>query len=327
MEVIASAPAKIILFGEHFVVYGKPAIVMAIDRRAYVKAKPRTDNKVHIYSLNMEISGFFENEKFKLESGGLKTEEKLKPINMVAEKIFQIHGERIGLDIEINSKIPVAAGLGSSAAVAAATTAAICRLLGIKLSKDEIFKITYEAERLVHGTPSGIDPAIATYGGVIIFRKDEGIQPIEVEYEIPLVVGNTCLERSTGELVAKVRKNREKYPSILNFIIEAGEKIVERAQKALKNNELEVLGDLMNINHSLLSAIGVSNEHLDRLVNAARRAGALGAKLTGAGGGGCMIALARRKALEQIVSAIRQAGGTPFIAEKSDKGVRIEAEK
>ena len=326
MEVTASAPAKVILFGEHFVVYGKPAIVMAIDKRAYVKAKPREDERIHIRSVNLEVSGFFENEKFIPESGGFKAREKLEPIRIIAEKIFEKSEKRFGVDIEVDSKIPVAAGLGSSAAVAAATAMALSRLANFKISTDEIFEIAYEAERLIHGTPSGIDPAISTYGGIILFKKSEGFRKLKVDYSLPLVVGDTGLERSTGDLVAKVRKNREKYPSIIEPIIEVGGRIVERAMEALEKAELEVLGELMNINHSLLSAVGVSHECLDRLVNAARMAGALGAKLTGAGGGGCIIALAQKEMLEHVALAIEQAGGMPFIAEKTLEGVRIEKE-
>jgi len=114
---------------------------------------------------------------------------------------------------------------------------------------------------------------------------------------------------------------------IVNPIIEAGGEIAERARRALENGEIEVLGELMNINHSLLSAVGVSHKLLDKLVAAAREAGALGAKLTGAGGGGCMIALAHRETLGKVASAIKEAGGTAFIAERSDEGVRIEAKR
>ena len=326
MEVVASAPAKVILFGEHFVVYGKPAIVMAINKRAYVKAKKRDDKKIYINSLNLKASGFFENEKFTPKTGGLEARKKLEPVKAVIERIFQLHERKCGLEVEIDSKIPVAAGLGSSAAVAAATAMAVSTLLDIKIEKKEIFNIAYEAERLVHGTPSGIDPAIATYGGTMVFQN-MNMQSLTVSCEIPLVIGNTGLERSTGELVAKVRINKEKYPSIVNPIIEAGGEIAERARRALENGEIEVLGELMNINHSLLSAVGVSHKLLDRLVAAAREAGALGAKLTGAGGGGCMIALARRETLGKVASAIKEAGGTAFIAERSDEGVRIEAKR
>jgi len=322
--VIASAPAKVILFGEHFVVYGKPAIAVAIDRRVYVKVGIREDRKLYIRSLNLEISGYFRNEKFVLESGKESAEEKFEPIRVVTEKLLEASNKDVGVTIEIDSQIPVAAGLGSSASVATATATALNHLLNAELSREEIFKVTFEAEKLIHGTPSGIDPAIATYGGAIIYRKDEGFQPINIEFSVPLIVGDTGLERSTGSLVAHVKQIRNAYPEIVNSIFEAGEKIVEKAVQALKEGDLEVLGRLMLINHGLLFAIGVSHEKLDKLVHAALRAGAYGAKLTGAGGGGCMIAIAPSKLVDQVISSIEQAGGTAFSAKINVEGARIE---
>jgi mevalonate kinase len=124
--------------------------------------------------------------------------------------------------------------------------------------------------------------------------------------------------------VEKVRALKEKHPQIVGHIKWAAKEIVLRAVDALKENDLEALGELMNINHALLYGIGVSDESLEWLINAARKAGALGAKLTGAGGGGCMIALARNEKLEQVQEAIQRAGGRPFIARKTDEGIRIE---
>ena len=322
--VIASAPAKVILFGEHFVVYGKPAIAVAIDRRVYVKVGIREDRKLYIRSLSLEISGCFQNEKFFLESGKESAEEKFEPIRVVAEKLLEASNKDVGVTIEIDSQIPVAAGLGSSASVAAATATALNHLLNAELSREEIFRVTFEAEKLIHGTPSGIDPAIATYGGAIIYRKDEGFQPINIEFNVPLIIGDTGLERSTGSLVAHVKQIRNAYPEIVNSIFEAGEKIVEKAVQALKEGDLEVLGRLMLINHGLLFAIGVSHEKLDKLVHAALRAGAYGAKLTGAGGGGCMIAIAPSKLVDQVISSIEQAGGTAFSAKINVEGAKIE---
>ena len=144
------------------------------------------------------------------------------------------------------------------------------------------------------------------------------------EMAVPLIVGDTGLERSTGSLVAHVKQIRNAYPEIVNSIFEAGEKIVEKAVQALKEGDLEVLGRLMLINHGLLFAIGVSHEKLDKLVHAALRAGAYGAKLTGAGGGGCMIAIAPSKLVDQVISSIEQAGGTAFSAKINVEGARIE---
>jgi mevalonate kinase len=230
----------------------------------------------------------------------------------------------VGLNIEVNSTVPVAAGLGSSAAVAAAVAAAVGALLNVKMSKEDVFRIAYEAEKIMHGTPSGVDPAIATFGGTLLFQIDTGFKPLDVKADIPLVIGNTGVERSTRSQVAKVRGLRDRYPQIVEPMMRAAREIVLRAIEALKEGDLETLGELMNINHALLYGLGVSDESLEWLINAARKAGALGAKLTGAGGGGCMIALANRDRVENVLEAVQRAGGNAFIARKTDEGVRIE---
>ena len=325
MGVVASAPAKIILFGEHFVVHGEPAIVVAIDRRARAEAELRQDRRLRFQSANLNTSCYFENGVFKVEQGDAK-EAKLKfePVKLAVEKVLAASGKSVGLDITINSAIPVGAGLGSSAAVVASVTAAVSALLGLEFSKQEIFRIAFEAEKIVHGTPSGVDPAIATFGGTLLFQVDTGFKPLEVETDIPLVIGDTGVERSTKIQVEKVRETMDSFPQIADSLRKAAREIVLRAVAALQENALETLGRLMNINHALLYGIGVSDESLEWLTNAARKAGALGAKLTGAGGGGCMVALARPERLENVSEAIMRAGGSPFIAKKTDEGVKVE---
>jgi len=325
MGVVASAPAKIILFGEHFVVHGEPAIVVAIDRRARAEAELRQDRRLRFQSANLNTSCYFENGVFKVEQGDAK-EAKLKfePVKLAVEKVLAASGKSVGLDITINSAIPVGAGLGSSAAVVASVTAAVSALLGLEFSKQEIFRIAFEAEKIVQGTPSGVDPAIATFGGTLLFQVDTGFKPLEVETDIPLVIGDTGVERSTKIQVEKVRETMDSFPQIADSLRKAAREIVLRAVAALQENALETLGRLMNINHALLYGIGVSDESLEWLTNAARKAGALGAKLTGAGGGGCMVALARPERLENVSEAIMRAGGSPFIAKKTDEGVKVE---
>lgn len=325
MGVVASAPAKIILFGEHFVVYGEPAIVVAIDKRARAEAERRQDERLRFQSANLNTSCYFENGAFKVEQGDAKQVRfKFEPVKLAVEKVLAVYGKNVGLDIRINSAIPVASGLGSSAAVVASVTAAVAALLELEFSKQDIFRIAYEAEKIVHGTPSGVDPAIATFGGTLLFQVDTGFKPLEVKTDIPLVIGDTGVERSTRIQVEKVRETMDSFPQITDPLRKAAREIVLRAVTALQDNDLETLGRLMNINHALLYGIGVSDEALEWLANAARKAGALGAKLTGAGGGGCMIALARPEKLENVSEAIMRAGGSPFIAKKTDEGVRVE---
>jgi mevalonate kinase len=324
MGVVASAPAKVILFGEHFVVYGEPAIVIAIDKRAYAKAEIRDDKRLYLRSANLNLAGYFESGVFEIEQGNLKEARKFEPVKLAVEKVLERYGENVGINIEINSTVPVAAGLGSSAAVVSAVTASVGALLNVKMPKEDIFRITYEAEKIVHGAPSGVDPAISTFGGTLLFQMDTGFKPLDARMDIPLIVGDTGVERSTRVQVEKVRDVNERYPRVVEPIMLAAREIVLRAMEALKENSLETLGDLMNINHALLYGVGVSDESLEWLINAARKAGALGAKLTGAGGGGCMIALAKNERITQVVEAIQRAGGRPFIAKKTDEGVKIE---
>jgi mevalonate kinase len=321
----ASAPAKVILFGEHFVVYGEPAIVLAINKRVHVQAELREDNQIYINSHTLKTSGFFRADQFMAEKGEKpEAERKLQPLKVVVQRLLEKSNEKAGVNVEIKSFIPVAVGLGSSAAVAASVAAAVSQLLNITLSKKEIFQLAYEAERLVHGTPSGIDPAISTYGGVLWFQKDEGFKPLEIEADIPLVIGNTGVQRSTGNLVGLVRERWSRYPTIMRPIVKAGGEVVKQAVDALARGNLTVLGELMNINQALLSAIGVSSEPLEKLIQAAKKAGAYGAKLTGGGGGGCIIAIASRNKLERVADAIKKAGGQAFTVQKTDEGVKVE---
>lgn len=213
--------------------------------------------------------------------------------------------------------------MGSSAAVAVAATVAISSLQGITLSKREVYDISFEAEKDVHGTPSGVDNAIAMHGSAIVFRRGQ-VKRIKLESEVPLVVGDTGVRRNTGEWVAKVRERREKHKETVDPIIRLIGKISMKGVQLLRRGCLRELGELMDINQGLLDALGVSTQALSNLIFAARRAGAYGAKLTGAGGGGCMIALTSRDKSSVVADAIRDAGGTPIITEVSMEGVKIE---
>jgi len=325
MGVVASAPAKIILFGEHFVVYGEPAIVLAIDRRAYATVDFTDDKCLHVKSINLNLKGLFKEGIFKVEQGDPReARSRFEPVRLAVEKVLAKSSEATGINVEINSTVPVGSGLGSSAAVVAAVTAATGALLKVEMSKEDVFRITLEAEKSAHGNPSGVDPAIATFGGSIMFQTDTGFTPIEAKSQIPLVIGDTGVERFTRVQVEKVRDMNDNYPQIMEHMRKAAREIALRGINALKQNDVEALGDLMNINQALLYGIGVSDESLEWLINAAKKAGALGAKLTGAGGGGCMIALARDERINEVQEAIMRAGGRPFMARKTDDGVKIE---
>jgi mevalonate kinase len=245
------------------------------------------------------------------------------PIWAVCKELSYRSGFDYGINISIKSDIPPGAGLGSSAAVSVATVMAASTCLNLNLSKSEISNIAFEAEKIVHGTPSGIDNTIATYGSVILYKKGT-IKPVKVKSRIPLVIGDTGIERNTAEWVRKVRLRRDRQSKVVNPIINSIGKLVMESLKLLDKNDLPALGELMDINQGLLEALGVSTFELNKLINVARKNGAYGAKLTGAGGGGCMVALSPKTKQKQIADAILTAQGKPLITNISPKGVKIE---
>ncbi|WP_456422183.1 mevalonate kinase [Thermococcus sp.] len=330
MKVLASAPAKIILFGEHSVVYGKPAIAAAINLRTYVRAEFNDKGAIRIEAKDIRVPGLtvsFSEDEIYFESDYGKAAEVLSYVRQAIELVREEADKNgKGITVSITSQIPVGAGLGSSAAVAVATIGAVSKLLGLELTNEEIGKLGHQVELLVQGASSGIDPTVSAIGGFIHY---EGGKFERLPFmELPIVVGYTGSSGSTKELVAMVRKTYEEMPEIIEPVLVSMGKIVEKAREIILSEldegfRFERLGRLMNINHGLLDALGVSTKKLSELVYAARTAGALGAKITGAGGGGCMYALAPEKQSE-VATAITIAGGTPMITEISREGLRIE---
>ena len=317
-QITASAPAKIILFGEHSVVYGYPAIATAINLRAFVTASS-SQNDFRISST--QLPSVYK-VPFMNSFSDDKVPPQVKPIIYAILVTQDYLDKHTPLKIHINSQIPMGAGLGSSAAVNVATVAAVSNYYGASLDKSTISELAFEAEKIVHGTPSGIDNTIATFGGLIYYQKGK-IEQIKSTKEFSLVIGNTLISRQTKVLVAKVRSLKELLPSVVVKIFSSIGDIVELAREELITGNIEKLGHLININHGLLESIGVSHRKLSELVHAALSAGALGAKLTGAGGGGCMFALVRKENLSHVADAIKKAGGAPIITSTTLDGVLV----
>ncbi len=330
MKVKASAPAKVILFGEHAVVYGQPAIAVAIDKRATVTLTSKNNNtekkEIVLKALDLKLEA-----TINLHSGKnvILANHHDKIVEATA-KIIEVMKERHDADwpesmeITIVSQIPRGAGLGSSAAISVASTAALATAAGIQLSKDEISSIAFEAERIHHGTPSGIDNTISTFGGAVYFKRPE-----VKNFSIPsfsLIIGDTKKERETKKVVLGVKERKERLPHIYNPLLDVFGNLVDEALQVLTTEplELETLGHLFNVNQGLLNAIGVSSLELEQLIWASRNAGALGAKLTGAGAGGSMIALIETKKEQNVSEAIKNAGGEPLTVSIDTKGVITE---
>ncbi len=320
-QVTASAPGKTILFGEHAVVYGKPAIAAAVDRRAYVKVEGREDGRTYVNVEELEVSGFLDLEKgtITLEKG----ESTRKGILEYVLRSLIKAGNIQGVEITINLDIPIGAGLGSSSAVTVATIASAASFRNIKLTKDEIASLAHQVELEVQGAASPIDTTLSTHGGIIYLSKDaKEIIPIKVNSNFSLVIGYTSKRGNTGKLVEGVRLKMEKNPEVITPIMNSIEAITNGAREAIIREDHQMIGEFMNINHGLLDALGVNTEELSKMVYTARKTGAIGSKLTGAGGGGSIIAYSPGR-VEEVVSSINEFENA-FKMDLSVEGVRFE---
>ncbi|MEM2920789.1 MAG: mevalonate kinase, partial [Candidatus Bathyarchaeia archaeon] len=289
------------------------------DLEAKVVAHQRDDMSIHIAS-NLG-TGTFDGEVFKASSEEDDLRRTLEPIKISTEAVLRHFNLRRGVELHVESEIPASVGLGSSAATSVATVAAVSRLLGFELTSSDILSMSLDAEKYVHGSPSGIDQQVSTLGGILLYRRSGEPMRLKCPVELPLVIGNTCERRSTGMLVEAVKQRRNRLPTVMDHLIKTAGCLVREGADALQSGDLDRLGELMDINHGLLASVGVSTMALDRLVYAARSAGALGAKLTGAGGGGCIVALCRHGQQLKVAEGIKLAGGKPLIVKKRERGV------
>lgn len=314
----ASAPGKIILFGEHAVVSGTTAIGGAIDLRATVHVTDEPD-RVLIKTEDLALQGF----SFDMTAGHIQSAQAAHATRYISAVLRELDAR--DMQVAIKSSLPAAAGLGSSACIVVATVAAVSRHQGHSLTKKEIAEISYRLEKTVqNGMGSPMDTALATYGGYLQIAHD--IRPLDLP-PLNMIVGYTGMPHDTRSEVEKVQNLRKRYPDLVDPIFRAIGAISQRAILLIKEENEAGTGELMNINHGLLASLGVSSRELEELVYAARGAGgAMGAKLTGAGGGGCMIALPGRAGTEALLVALRQARATAFQVTVGCEGVRLEAE-
>ncbi len=316
------------LFGEHAVVYGEPAVPCAIERRAQVTAEERDDDRIRVRAEDLSLDGFtVEYGSASDAAPDVDVAESLVEAGMgyvdaaVEQARDAADAPEAGFDITVESEIPLGGGLGSSAAVAVAGIDAGARELGVELSTEEIAERAYRAELAVQdGEASRADTFCSATGGAVRVEGDD-CRAIEAP-ALPLVIGFDGGAGDTGELVAGVRALREEYDFAADTVSGIGD-LVRRGERALADGDLEELGRLMDFNHGLLEALGVSSRSLDNMVWAARDADALGAKLTGAGGGGCIVALDPSDGTE---TALKFTPGCEdaFRAELDTEGVRVE---
>jgi len=327
VKATAISPAKIILFGEHFVVSGNTAISMAVDLPTVVQVETKSGDNLTIVSRDLALTATFATEPGELVSAtGENAEPILRPVFEAAKFTLKRYDANTGLSIAVTSNAPIGMGLGSSAATAVATVSAISTVLNRPASKQEIFEAAYSLEKIIHGRPSGVDQATVTFGGLITFRRgfvESHLTPANLPI---IIIGNTRKRRSTAQLISKVIEMRQNDQKRYDQIASDAQKIANQAIKALNDGDAHKVGRLMNQNQELLELVGVSSPELQKLILAARAGGALGAKLTGGGGGGCMIALANGYA-PNVAEAIQEAGGEILHGAFTPEGVKVSIDE
>jgi mevalonate kinase len=302
--VSVSAPAKVILFGEHAVVYGQPALAVPVSSlRVTVSVTPAV------------APTFAAGEWTRDFPHDIRVEQLTDPVLRMAKST----ASHLGIEVpparyEIASQIPVASGLGSGAAVSAAVGRAIAAAAGTSITDDALNALVYEIERIHHGTPSGIDNTVIVYEKPVYFVRGKPIEMFSVAIPLNLLIADTGRSALTKESVGDVRKLADTQPDFaLPRIAQIG-RIVNAARNAISSGNLNAMGQLMADNHTLLRDLTVSSPELDKLVEAALSAGAIGAKLSGGGRGGNMIALISPETEQAVRAALIDAGAVRVIA-------------
>ena len=315
-----SAPGKLMLFGEHAVVYERPCLVTAVDQRISVGLKKRDDEKICLNAPDINIKNFLISPKDLKEP----QPKEIRFVLAAVKNFFEKYKIKSGLEIKTKSQFSKQFGLGSSSAVTVSTIKGLAELFGIQINKKELFGLAYKTVLDIQGVGSGFDVASAVYGRVLYFLTGgKIIEEIKVD-KLPIIVGYTGIKADTPTLIRMVSNKLSQEPRKINKIFDEIEKIVDLAKIEIENQGWEKVGKLMNQNQELLRELGVSSKELENLIRASLKAGAFGAKLSGAGGGDCMIAIANKDNFNKINKAIEKAGGKIIKAKIPGQGVKIE---
>ncbi len=300
----SSAPGKVILFGEHAVVYGKPAIAVPVTEvQVIVTAEPAPlGSGLTLVASNLE------------KSIRLSKAPRDEPLAAAARlTLARLAVSEPDATLIISSTIPIASGLGSGTAVSTALIRALASFLGHTLETSAVSALAFEIEKIHHGTPSGIDNTVVAYEQPVYFVREQPIQRLNVDTPFTLLVGDTGVRSSTKKTVGRVRRGWKRDPARYDALFDQIGDIVDQARQAIETGDVNALGPMMDDNHERLIKLGVSSPELDTLVEAARFAGAMGAKLSGAGRGGNMIALVEDDVAEEVTEALLEAGAKQVI--------------
>lgn len=290
---------KVILLGEHSVVYGKPALAAGLATGVSTSAEAAPAFILECQPWDVRVEPTSDEQLGRAFAAVLAGYESPTPVHVRA-------------DVEL----PGGAGLGCSAALGVAVVDALDGFYGVERSAEQRADYSLAWERVFHGNPSGVDNTMAACGGIAVFTKGEPLERVRPRRPLPLVIAHSGESSSTKEVVDHVRRQHDKDPKRIGEVFDAIEALVRNAKLAVEAGDLKGLGQLMDMNQAMLSALMISTEKLETLCRNARKAGALGAKLTGAGGGGCMIALA--PSIEEataIEAALKPDASLTLIAE------------
>jgi mevalonate kinase len=291
---------KVILLGEHAVVHGCPAIAVGIERGVHAEAKPGGRDCLTLSPWDLHLQ---------------PDPQSKEPLERAFSAVLGTYSSRPLLDVEAQVDLPAGAGLGCSAAIGVAVLDAIDEALGIDRSREDLAEKALAWERVFHGNPSGIDNTMSAVGGVALFRRGDALQSLHSNKPLCLVIGYSGESSSTKEMVDSVRRQLERDPARVEKAFAAIEALVRNAKLAIEAGDHVALGQLLDLNHSILTSLMLGTTRLEQMCQAAREAGALGAKITGAGGGGCMFALAPKR---DSANRIREAlGEGAFVAKVS----------
>lgn len=320
-----SAPGKLMLFGEHAVIYGYPCIVTAVDQRMRVLVEASGDEKLRIEASDVGLADYA------LGIGELDKKQDLpKGARFVAAAVncfFDRFSIKSGLRIRTQSDFSSEFGFGSSSAVTVAVIKGLSELFGVKMGRKDLFDLSYKTVLDVQGVGSGFDLAAAIWGGTLWFvTGGKTIIPLKTE-ALPIVVGYTGIKADTPTLIRQVAEKQKAHPEITTKIFETVLLVVREAKNVMERKNWLALGELMNINQGLLDALGVNTKELSSLVYACREAGAFGAKLSGAGGGDCMIALVDGLTKTAAEKAVINSGGKVLQVKLNAEGVRNESNR
>ncbi len=320
-SISVSAPGKLMLLGEHAVVYNRPCIVTAVGQRMHVAIEKLDDP---VFQLDAPDVGVENYEKPMDQLGTGELPKGARFVEVATSRVYKDGGMPGGIKITTRSEFSSEYGFGSSSASAVCTVKAISELYDLDLPEKSIFKYCFETVQQVQGGGSGFDIAASLYGGTLYFLTGgKTIEPLSIQ-SLPLVIGYTGVKVDTMEIVREVKDLAERDPDLVEGVYNQVSELVDAAKDEITSGNFEELGKLMNFNQSLLNDLGVSSPLLDEMIKGARDAGAYGAKLSGAGKGDCMIALVPEEKRSEVALAIESAGGQVIDVPVNVLGVTIE---